>query len=174
MWSGRYKCISRGHDFPRNGFLSRRMNDWIQAFKLRCSVSEDFKSDFCSQKGKKKRERANLESQRRTKAKTSFNVTQKPRGKGFILTPPVNLQGFALTLGRSRSSAVSPETLSNFCSFNALGKKVFFVERPKRWQWSRSTPSELQGSRLTCGFKTKSANGEKKRKKKNSVACCKC
>lgn len=80
---------------------------------------------FAARKGKKKMERANLETQRRTNAKTSFNVTQRPRGKGFILTSPVNLQGFTLRAGGSRASAVKPDTLSNFCSFNVLGKRCF-------------------------------------------------
>lgn len=117
----KYMCIS-------GGMICKEMDSclakWATGFKLfnfRSSV-QDFKSDFCSQKGDK---RANLETQRRTKAETSFQW-RRPRGKGFILISPVNLWGLTLTWGRSWPSAILLDTLYNFCNFNILGKKFFF------------------------------------------------
>lgn len=100
----------------------------------------------------------------------SFPVTQRPRGKGFILSLPV--WGLALTLGRSWPSALILDTIYNFFNCIILGKSLFFSSYSFFFLRSNQsvdgfsclTRFQLQGSRLTCGFETKSVNKKIKSK----------
>lgn len=111
----------------------------------------------------RKENEQNLETWRRTKAKTSFSVTQRPPRQGLHFDFTSNFMRFHTHLGKTLG-CLSPHR-AHFITFAILTswRKGVFVVQPKCW--SSLTQSELHYGQ----FMTRTANKSKKWNKLRSL-----